>query len=180
MHPPILDVHPSWIDLPGGTESSATWRWFNLRSWVDAHSYETLLRHFASDDSTSTPRTLGMLTLAAEAMTRSGAAARRCTPADVQWARRAGMALFGAALRHAGPTHRGGFEGAVRLLLPFLSPGERELTLLALPREPAGGEGAPSVLDLLPAGIASTAKINRLLDLCRARVAFPSTGERPT
>jgi hypothetical protein len=178
LHPPMLDVHASWIDLPGGADASATWRWFNLRSWIDAASYETLLQHFVGDDSTSAPRILDMLTLAAEAITRSGAAAGRCMPGDVEWARRTGLALFGSALRQAEQSHHGGTDHALRALLPFLPPGERQLALLALPRESAEGEPAPSAPGLLPAGVASRPKIRRLLDLCRARVESTSTEGR--
>jgi hypothetical protein len=177
LQPLSLDVHESWIDMHGQIETTAAWRFFNLRSWVDADSYETLLRYFLRDDCISASQILDVLCLAAEAVTRSGTGARRCTTSDVQWARRTGLALFGAALRDADDSRGQDMEGATRLLLPYLPNGEREMALLALPRECQGNHlSAPLQRNSRLSNI-STDKIDRLLGLCRSRVTRSSSGE---
>jgi hypothetical protein len=178
VHSSMLDVHESWVDLPGKVRTTAAWRYFNLRYWVDADSYEVLLRYLSRDDSIAASQVLDVLSLAAEAVTRSGLGARRCTSSDVRWARRTGLALFGAALRTTNGIQLRNAEGAARLLLPYLSDGEREVARLALPREGSHDHRIASKLRHSLLSKVSNDKIDRLLGLCRLRVVHATSAER--
>jgi hypothetical protein len=172
----LIDIHPTWIGLPPGLETSNSWRWFHLSLWADAATYEAVLTHFADPAALTTQGVLDLIALSTEALTRSGAAIKRCTSNDVEWARRIGLALFGAAVSRTWLEHGAADTSAsgavVRCLLPGLSDGERAIAMLASPCEGGIGEHwllLPPALDSKPI---PDHKIRRLVDLCRQRVTL--------
>lgn len=170
MTTPLLNVHPSWTDVPEGIETSPTWRWFYLRHWIDRTEYESLLRHFEDADAPTAEELLNTLYLAAEALLRTGAAAERCGTKNVEWARRTGLASFGAAKRGSSLAEDSFLIAVIRHLTTLLPDSSRQIALLALPRQPQADLYESISNDLERDGPTSPMKLQRLLSLCGARL----------
>ncbi|MDB5821267.1 MAG: hypothetical protein JWQ11_4907 [Rhizobacter sp.] len=174
MHSPLLEIHASWMGLPPEIETSDTWRWLHLRHVIDSALYETLLLHCADISALTVHEILNVLFLSVEALTRNGDASERCDTVDVEWARRTGLALFGAALRLNSDYGCIDRNAALRLMLSFMSQGERAVALLSLDRESSNLEPEPLTRGAMRPGPMTDVKLQRLIDLCRERIK--STG----
>lgn len=145
---PLMD--PSWWDghaLASLTvRPSATWCWFNARCWLP--EIDLSPRSVPTADAALLLRQAALLL---EAMHRGGASRQWLSAADLVWARRTGLAMFGAI-----QMPRLSMVDA----LPFFDEAEQSALRLALPRELAGH--ALIAVEAIP-----ERRARKLLEVCK-------------